>query len=107
MLVPKNHNFNSLKSAPQQPQNQHSLPRNGTSAQNQQQQQMMSQLHQQLQQQQLNEGIISNQNIGGGMQNQNGPKMRENLHFAADNVSSAMTSLVRELNTGAFFMNIS
>lgn len=64
---------------------------------------MMSQLHQQLQQQQqMNEGIISNQNIGGGMQNQNGPKMRDNLHFAADNVSSAMSSLVRELNTGAF-----
>jgi hypothetical protein len=64
-----------------------------------QNQQMMNQLHQ-LQQQQMNEGIISNQNIGGGMQN-NGQKMRDNLHHAADNVSSAMTSLVRELNTGA------
>lgn len=72
-------------------------------AQNQQQQQMMNQLHQ-LQQQQMNEGIIGNQNIGGGgvLQNNNGQKMRENLHFAADNVSSAMTSLVRELNSGAF-----
>lgn len=65
----------------------------------QQQQQMMNQLHQ-LQQQQMSEGIISNQNIGGGQ------KMRENLHFAADNVSSAMTSLVRELNTGAFLHKI-
>lgn len=61
-----------------------------------QNQQMMNQLHQ------LNEGTITNQNIGGGMLN-NGQKMRENLHHAADSVSNAMSSLVRELNTGACY----
>lgn len=61
-----------------------------------QQQQMMNQLHQL---QKMNEGMISSQSNGGGMQN-NGQKMRNNLHSAADNVSNAVTSLVREINTG-------
>lgn len=63
-----------------------------------QQQQMSSQgVHQ------MNEGTINDQTSGGGgvANNGGGPKMRENLHHAADNVSSAMNSLVRELNTGA------
>ena len=65
---------------------------------------MMNQLHQLQQQQQISEGIkLTPQNIGGGgIQSNNGQKMRDNLHHAADNVSSAMSSLVRELNTGLF-----
>lgn len=55
-----------------------------------------------LQQQQQNESIINgNQNNGGG---QNGQKLvlRDNLHYAADSVSNAMSSLVKELHSGAF-----
>lgn len=37
---------------------------------------------------------------GGGGQHQQ-KVLRENLHYAADSVSNAMSSLVRELNTGA------
>lgn len=60
-------------------------------------------------QQHQTEGIHNNnQNIGGGslIQN-NGQKInvRDNLHYAADSVSHAMTSLVRELNTGALLMS--
>jgi hypothetical protein len=49
----------------------------------------------------MNEGThnLSSQNVIGG-QNNNNQKMRDNLHYAADSVSHAMTSLVRELNTG-------
>jgi hypothetical protein len=63
------------------------------------QQQPSQSIHQM--QQQMNEGTINDQTSGGGVPNNNGQKMRENLHHAADNVSSAMNSLVRELNTGA------
>lgn len=70
------------------------MPKNLSQGQ-QQQQQMSSQASHQMQQQQMNEGTINDQTSGGGQ------KMRENLHHAADNVSSAMNSLVRELNTGA------
>lgn len=61
-----------------------------------------------LQQQHANESILNgNQNnggSGGGGQNPQNPQnlvMRDNLHYAADSVSNAMSSLVRELNTGA------
>lgn len=67
----------------------------------QQQQQQMSSHQLQQQQQQMNEGTINDQSLGGGGVPKNGPKMKENLHHAADNVSSAMNSLVRELNEGA------
>lgn len=53
-------------------------------------------------QQHPNESILNgNQNIGGGGQNPQNIMMRDNLHYAADSVSNAMSSLVRELNTGA------
>jgi hypothetical protein len=70
---------------------------------------------QQVQQQQMRNGISSqlnstengmngnkNVNVGGGSNQQK--MMRDNLHFAADSVSNAMTSLVRELNTGGNFI---
>jgi hypothetical protein len=75
--------------------------RNGAPTQNaQQQQQALNQFHHL---QQLNEAgsINNNQNIVGGGQNSQKTTMRDNLHYAADSVSHAMTSLVRELNTGA------
>lgn len=54
------------------------------------------------QQQQQNESILNgNQNVAGGGQNPQKVVMRDNLHYAADSVSNAMTSLVRELNSGA------
>lgn len=43
--------------------------------------------------------VVAMGNGGGGQQQQK--VLRENLHFAADSVSNAMSSLVRELNTGA------
>lgn len=74
-------------SGPQQPQ-----PRNGSS-QNQNPQQHN------FQQQQPNDSIHNG--------NQNGQKivMRDNLHYAADSVSNAMSSLVRELNSGAISLS--
>lgn len=45
-------------------------------------------------------GMNGNQNVGGGGNTNQQKMMRDNLHFAADSVSNAMTSLVRELNTG-------
>lgn len=59
------------------------------------------QQQQQQPQQTQNEG--NNQNIiGGGSLQNTGQKihMRDNLHYAADSVSHAMTSLVNELHTG-------
>lgn len=71
-------------------------PRNGGSI-NQNMQPQSS-----LQQQQQNESILNgNQNVAGGGQNSQKVVMRDNLHYAADSVSNAMTSLVRELNSGA------
>lgn len=46
-----------------------------------------------------------NQNLGGGQNTQKLP-MRDNLHFAADNLSNAMSSLVRELNTGHLMSSV-
>jgi hypothetical protein len=65
-------------------------------------QQLLLLQQQQQQQQQQNDCIINgNQNNGG---EQNGPKLvlRDNLHYAADSVSNAMSSLVKELHSGAF-----
>lgn len=63
-------------------------PRNG-STQNQNSQQQPSESK-----------INGNQSTGGG-QNTQKVVMRDNLHYAADSVSNAMSSLVRELNSGA------
>jgi hypothetical protein len=45
--------------------------------------------------------VVAMGNGGGGQHQQK--VMRDNLHYAADSVSNAMSSLVRELNTGADF----
>jgi hypothetical protein len=47
-------------------------------------------------------GMNGNKSVGGGSNQQK--MMRDNLHFAADSVSNAMTSLVRELNTGGDYL---
>lgn len=78
-------------------------PRNGVP----QNQNPQSQAHH-LQQQHTNESILNgNQNMSGGGQNPQNLVMRDNLHYAADSVSSAMSSLVRELNTGANYFLVS
>lgn len=72
--------------------------------QNQQQQSIPSNqqllMLQQQQQQQQNE-LINSQN-GNGLNNNGGggQNVQNYLHYAADSVSNAMSSLVRELNTG-------
>lgn len=78
--------------------------RNGV-PQNQQQQSIPSNqqllMLQQQQQQQQNE-LMNGQN-GNGLNNNGGgggPNVQNDLHYAADSVSNAMSSLVRELNTG-------
>lgn len=108
MFVYKTNNLcknNILIKGPQvQPVRNGGAPMAAAQNQNSQQQQALNQLHHLQQQQQLvNEGILNNnQNIGGGLvQNSQKIAIRDNLHYAADSVSHAMTSLVRELNTGA------
>lgn len=71
--------------------------RNGGS-QNQNSQQQPSH---HLQNQQTIEGNINGNQNNSGSQNPQNFAMRDNLHYAADSVSNAMTSLVRELNSGA------
>jgi hypothetical protein len=92
--------MNTFFTAPSNSQQPHrnGMPKNLSQGQ---QQQMSSQAVHQMQQQQMNEGTINDETSGGGGVANNGQKIRENLHHAADNVSSAMNSLVRELNTGA------
>lgn len=51
--------------------------------------------------------LNGNQTIGGGGQNPQNLVMRDNLHYAADSVSNAMSSLVKELNTGANYFMVS
>jgi hypothetical protein len=59
---------------------------------------------QQLHHQQQNESILNGNQGGGGGQNTQKVVMRDNLHYAADSVSNAMSSLVRELNSGAILL---
>lgn len=54
-------------------------------------------------QQQPNEGHLNGNQTANG-QNSQKVAMRDNLHYAADSVSNAMSSLVRELNSGAIWL---
>lgn len=92
--------MNDNFSGPQQA-NQPAM-RNGV-PQNQQQQSIPSNqqllMLQQQQQQQQNE-LMNGQNGNGLNNNGGGQNVQNDLHYAADSVSNAMSSLVRELNTG-------
>lgn len=90
-------NSSSSRSAPPTPMQGQQVININTSGSNQTTEQLVNDVRSSF-----SGGNGANGNVvsGGGV---GGQRIRNDLHYAADSVTSAMSSLVRELNTGKFF----
>lgn len=98
-LLPAPSSNQPMKNGQQQPNQPQQQPQPNPSMQGGN---SFQQQQQQIVVQNQNDVIPNGNSTLNGVSSGGGPKvnMRNDLHFAADSVSAAMSSLVRELNTG-------